>query len=226
MGDSYATYGDDGMEIEMDLDDLGKVEMKQRGDRTKAQIKIRPIDVEIEGEMRPDYTSVEVELDELDRMRINGTMVDEQITVNVRGGKGDYNITGTFDDQYEGTQISSEMKFDKFFLYGMDNIDAKDNSAPGCGPSNGGKDPCKDITGSENTCCTHVVMTDQGNGKQTSFYRCMNEKILDMSFQVEIDGMMMAMGCSDGYSTAKYIAGSLIASTATLAAMTLFWEQR
>ena len=222
MGDSYATYGDDGMEIEMDLDDLGKVEMKQRGDTTKAKIKIRPIDVEIEGEMGPDKTTVEIELDELDKMRINGTMAGEQTTVNVRGGRGDYDITGTLEDQHDGMQISSEMKFDKFFLYGMDNIDAKNNSAPGCGPSNGGRDPCKDITGSENTCCTHVVMTDQGNGKQTSFYRCMNEKILDMSFQVEIDGMMMAMGCSDGYSSAKYIAGSVIASVATLAAMTLF----
>jgi len=36
MGDNYASYGDDGMEIEMELDDFGKVEMKQRGDKTKA----------------------------------------------------------------------------------------------------------------------------------------------------------------------------------------------
>jgi hypothetical protein len=42
-----------------------------------------------------------------------------------------------------------------------------------------------------------------------------------MSFQVEIDGMTMSMGCSGGYSSAKYIAGSIIASAAALTA-TLF----
>jgi len=167
--------------------------------------------------VRPDHTSVEVELD---NMRLNGTMAGDDTMIGVRGDG--YDLSGTYAEKHDGMQISSEMKFDKFFLYGMDNIDGKGNSAPGCGPSNGGKDACKEITGSENTCCTHVVMTDQGNGKQTSFYRCMNEKILDMSFQVEIDGMMMSMGCSDGYSSAKYIAGSVIASVATLAAMTLF----
>jgi len=42
-----------------------------------------------------------------------------------------------------------------------------------------------------------------------------------MSFHVEIDGMSMAMGCTGGASSAKYIAGTAIASLATLAAMTL-----
>ena len=64
-------------------------------------------------------------------------------------------------------------------------------------------------------------MTDEGSGKQTSFYRCMNEKVVDMSFSVEIDGMSMAMGCSSGSSSAKYLAGTVLASVATMMTMTL-----
>jgi len=50
----------------------------------------------------------------------------------------------------------------------------------------------------------------------------MNMKVMDVSFAVEIDGMKMNMGCSGDPSGANYLVGSFIASTATLAAMTLF----
>ena len=65
-------------------------------------------------------------------------------------------------------------------------------------------------------------MTDKDSGEQQSFYRCMNENVMDMSFHVEINGMSMAMGCSGDASSAKYLAGTVVASMATLAAMTLF----
>lgn len=66
------------------------------------------------------------------------------------------------------------MKFDKYFMHGIDSLGTTDNSAPDCGPSTAdGSDPCMEEFG--NSCCTHVVMTDEGQGTQTSFYRCMNQ---------------------------------------------------
>jgi hypothetical protein len=50
----------------------------------------------------------------------------------------------------------------------------------------------------------------------------MNQKVMDVSFAVEIDGMSMNMGCSSETSGAKYLIGSFIASAATLAAVTIF----
>lgn len=91
--------------------------------------------------------------------------------------------------------MTSEMKFDKYFLYGIDNMGGQGNGAPEtC--SGGQDDPCKNLVGSGKSCCAHVVMTDRGSGTQQSMYRCMNERIVDMSFSIEIDGMSLAMGCS------------------------------
>jgi hypothetical protein len=107
-------------------------------------------------------------------MKVKGKMKGDETSVGVRGDG--YDVRATYGEEHDGMMVSTEMKFDQYFMYSMDNIDAKGNSAPACGPSTqGGRDPCKEITGSENTCCTHVVMTDQGSGKQNSFYRCMNE---------------------------------------------------
>ena len=116
--------------------------------------------------------------------------------------------------------MTSEMKFDKYFLYGIDNMGGQGNGAPEtC--SGGQDDPCKNLVGSGKSCCAHVVMTDRGSGTQQSMYRCMNERIVDMSFSIEIDGMSLAMGCSDK-SYAKYIASAAVASFATIASLTLF----
>ena len=133
-----------------------------------------------------------------------------------------YDIKLTESEAMGGTQLTSEAKFDKYFMYGIDNMDSTGNNAPPCGPGfDPMNDPCKAIVGEEDTCCTHVVMTDRDSGTQQSFYRCMNEKIVDMSFSVEIDGMSMAMGCSSQSSSAKYIATAAMASIAALAS-TLF----
>jgi len=86
--------------------------------------------------------------------------------------------------------------------------------------SNPKEDPCKELVGSSKSCCAHIVMTDRGSGTQQSMYRCMNERIVDMSFSMEIDGMSLAMGCSN--SNAKYLAGAAVASIATIASFTLF----
>ena len=111
------------------------------------------------------------------------------------------------------------MKFDQYYLYGMDNIDGKNNSAPHCGPGHV-KDACKKTLNSKKSCCAHVVMTDQNSGDQTSFYRCMNEKIVDISFTMEIDGMKTSMMCSE--SSATKVVGAIMASLAALISIAIF----
>lgn len=110
------------------------------------------------------------------------------------------------------------MKFDKYYMYGIDNMGGKGNGAPGCGP---GIDECSKLVNSKESCCAHVLMTDEGNGEQTSMYRCMNQRIVDgASFSVNINGMQVAMQCSK--SGASYFAKAAAASAAALVASTLF----
>ena len=110
------------------------------------------------------------------------------------------------------------MKFDRFFMYGMDNLDSKGNNAPKCGPK---YTDCRRITGGSESCCVHAVLTDTGNGRQQSMYRCMNMKVVDHTgFDISIDGMKVAMSCLDG-SNAVYLASATLASVASIA-MTLY----
>ena len=147
-------------------------------------------------------------------------MTEDMTGVKVEGDG--YEMNAKFGEIDNGQALITETKFDQYYMYSMDQMDSDGNSAPNCGPSAlQGEDECKQMAGGGDSCCTHVVMTDRGSGKQQSFYRCMNQKVVDMSFHVEIDGMSMAMGCAGGASSAKYLAGTAVASMATLAAMTL-----
>ena len=49
----------------------------------------------------------------------------------------------------------------------------------------------------------------------SSFYRCMNKKVVDASFSFEIDGMKMTMSCTGDNkgSAAAYFTGSAILAT-------------
>ena len=58
-------------------------------------------------------------------------------------------------EAYGGDQLTTEMKFDQYFMNGLDNLNAKGNNAPPCGP---GETACSDMF--EQSCCTHVIMTD------------------------------------------------------------------
>lgn len=39
--------------------------------------------------------------------------------------------------KFGGDQLTTEMKFDKYMLYGVDNVGGKGNGAPPCGPGDG-----------------------------------------------------------------------------------------
>ena len=81
-------------------------------------------------------------------------------------------------------------------MYGMDQFGGDTTSIPRCGPNQpADQDDCKQRFGRD-SCCAHVIMTDQGSGEQMAFYRCMNEQMVDLSFSVEIDGMAVAIGCA------------------------------
>jgi hypothetical protein len=110
------------------------------------------------------------------------------------------------------------MKFDKYMLYGTDNMGGRGNGAPRCGPGDG--NACMDLQGSRKACCAHVVMTDGGSGEQMSMYRCINENIMDMSYAMEIDGMMVSMKCSE--SSSVYMNATIMSVLLSLITLALF----
>lgn len=59
--------------------------------------------------------------------------------------------------------MTTEMKFDNYFMYAIDNMGGQGNGAPPCGPMDGNF--CAEYTNGEANCCTHVVMTDEGSGE-------------------------------------------------------------
>lgn len=146
-----------------------EIEAKMRGEETKFEVEL-PMDVEVEARMKGDKTNVKVELP--GDMEVEGRMDSDMTGVKVEGDG--YEMSAMYGEKDGGTMIETETKFDQYYMYSMDQMDSHNNSAPDCGPSAmNGTDECKERAG-ENSCCTHVVMTDRGSGKQQSFYRCMN----------------------------------------------------
>lgn len=123
--------------------------------------------------------------------------------------------------EYGGHQMTTEMKFDQYFLYSIDNFGGKGNNAPPCGP-HANNDYCAESSNSGETCCTHVVMWDQNKNAQNSFYRCMNYKMVDVGFSVEIDGMEMSMKCMNHHSGASYLSSITIATFLSLITLAIF----
>lgn len=135
---------------------------------------------------------------------------------------GDAAFTVNQNEEYGGTRISSEVKFDNYFMYGIDQYGGDPNSVPRCGSNvQAGQDDCKERFGFD-SCCAHVIMTNQGSGQQMSFYRCMSEQMVDLSFSVEIDGMSVAMGCTQPSGAFKMAANGLFAAVIAVIGLTLF----
>lgn len=123
-------------------------------------------------------------------------------------------------DNSNGWKQSYSVKFDKYFMYGIDYMGEDGYGMPPCGPD-AKYDMCKEKVYSQETCCTHITMQDSMfmENAKSSFYRCMNVKVVDASFSFEIDGMKMSMSCSgdDKMSAASYLSGvTIIASLVAL----------
>lgn len=59
-------------------------------------------------------------------------------------------------------KTTSETKFDQYFMYGIDVMnDDGSHGGASCGP-NTGRVMCKEMANSQDTCCTHVVMQEDG----------------------------------------------------------------
>lgn len=82
-----------------------------------------------------------------------------------------------------GDKLTSEMKFDKYFMYGIDSMGARGNNAPECGPGMANGAQCRGGSNGQKSCCAHVVM-NEGDGRETSIYRCMNQQVVDASFSM------------------------------------------
>lgn len=136
-----------------------------------------------------------------------------------------YEISMSQDKKWDGDQLISVMKFDRYFMYGIDNMGATGNGAPDCGSGQKGsgeqKNSCNDLVKSHNSCCAHVVL-HEGSGRQTSFYRCMNQKVVDASFSMEMDGIKMSMQCNQSGASKTYITSAIVASIMALVSTYVF----
>ena len=111
--------------------------------------------------------------------------------------------------------MTHELKFDKYFMYGIDQMDAQGQITHICGPG-AEEDLCKKSVMSQSSCCTQIISVDQATKQETSFFRCMNKAIVDHSFSFEIDGLKMSMSCTDdSMSSAAYLGTGML--TAALA---------
>lgn len=96
--------------------------------------------------------------------------MSEKEGIDARANMGDdYDIKVKATDE-DGGKLTTEMKFDKYYMYGMDTNSAK---TPEC--NTGTAAECEKITGSKEYCCAKVVMTDEKGGQQSAMYRCMNQ---------------------------------------------------
>jgi hypothetical protein len=120
-----------------------------------------------------------------------------------------------------GQKIVTETKFDNYFMYSIDKMGPMGEDGygkPPCGP-HAEYDLCAEKVYSQETCCAHVEMMDHANNMHHSFYRCMNQNVVDAAFSLEIDGMRMSMQCSGGmkgsgasfYSSGAAILASILA---------------
>jgi len=117
-------------------------------------------------------------------------------------------------DTSDGYKQETTTKFDDYYMYSMDYMGEGKYDGPECGP-NAKHDTCKEKVGGDKYCCAQVSMKDSMvmENAGSSFYRCMNEKIVDASFSFEIDGMKMSMHCMDKGSAASYFTGSAVLAT-------------
>lgn len=127
-----------------------------------------------------------------------------------------------------GQKIVTETKFDDYFMYSIDKMGPMGEDGYGMPPCGAGakENMCQKQVYSQNTCCTHVEIKDHSNNMHHSFYRCMNQKVVDAAFSVEIDGMMMSMQCtgdSMGSAASYFSSGAaILASIMALISMSAF----
>lgn len=145
------------------------------------------------------------------------------------GFQGDgYDVTFSTESKNGGDVLTSIMKFDQYFMYAIDSMGMTDGVSPPCGPDSVHAS-CKDAMQSDTACCTlvdfedNIFSSESANNNQghNSFYRCMNTKIIDATFDMEIDGMKISMACTKD-SSSVYFTTSLIASIAALISVSVF----
>lgn len=88
---------------------------------------------------------------------------DDKDSSNGMSFSGDnYEVAVNYEkDRFGNDQMTTEMKFDKYFMYGIDNMGGNSQDMPPCGPGVK-RDACKRSVNSKETCCAHVATVDNG----------------------------------------------------------------
>lgn len=95
--------------------------------------------------------------------------------------------------------------FDDYFMYAQNNFRS-------C-YANG---ECED----SDYCCAEVYMSNWND--EVEFSRCVLNYVVDENAYIEMDGLMMKMGCMSEDDGSIYLAGSYIATAVMFIAMTIF----
>jgi hypothetical protein len=136
-----------------------------------------------------DFRFKQEKMDDKDKEGTSMMMADQSFKIE---GDGYYMSVKT--DTSDGYKQETVSKFDDYYMYSMDYMGEKGYDGPECGPY-AKQDSCKEKVNGDQYCCTHIQMQDSMvmENAESSFYRCMNQKIVDASFSFEIDGMKMSM---------------------------------
>lgn len=162
--DMHANVADD-YDVKVKMNDKDGVQASADLDGLKANARMQ--DPESEFGISVGDASANAKLGK-DRSEFNAKMDDtganvvmgekEGIEAQANMGK-DYEIKVKANDKDDGT-LETEMKFDKYYMYGMDTNEGK---TPEC--NTGKSEECEKITGSKEYCCAKVVMTDEKGGQ-------------------------------------------------------------
>ena len=147
----------------------------------------------------------------IDNSTISGSLATTDTNLTIQGiGNGTYN-NGTdelpFSYQINHKQEKNNqeftanatftteaiIKFDKYFLYSVDNYNVKNTSdISQCQLET----QCnRDTARFNNYCCANAIIRHPGTGQHTSIYRCINQRIADLNWNVRLGDMQISMRC-------------------------------
>lgn len=146
---------------------------------------------------------------EIGNSTISGSLATNDDNYTIQGlGNGTYN-NGSQELNYSyvmNTQIINNnhtfttnttftteaiIKFDKYFYYSIDNVNVKNTSVV----AHCQKETQCNIDSPNDYCCANAIIRHPGTGQHTSLYRCINQRVADMNWQVRLGDMQISLRC-------------------------------
>ena len=100
------------------------------------------------------------------------------------------------------------VKFDKYFYYSIDNVNVKNTSEV----AHCQKTTQCNIDSPNDYCCANAIIRHPGTGQHTSLYRCINQRVADMNWQIRLGDMQISLRCL-GVRGAVFIQSAVAAMT-------------